>query len=166
MHGIWTDKAEMKSNYGKIDSAINALVNRMNTIDGVYTVASCHGHACGWKPPYVYFKAPVSVAASIEKRLRETMDCGETLHAHWCIYGMFDSDYAQTFLLHAPEYHQRAKSLLQSIWLFGIRRKRMNAELAMLSNCMEQAMLSSIRSITEPKIVDRRDRDTDSKNES
>lgn len=140
--------------YEEIDPAIRALVDSMNAVQTLHTIASCQGHLHG-KPPYVYFKAPVHVAALIEKQLRETATNNHSkLKTHWCIYGLFDGTYEQTFLLHAPEYHQRAKSLLQSIWLFGVRRRHLDTELAALTCCVEQAMRAYVGEHGKPKIED------------
>ncbi len=136
--------ARKKRPYDEIDSAIKPLVDKMNTVQALQTIASCHGHWFG-KPPYVYFKAPVHVAALIERRLREdAMSNSPKLAANWCIHGLFDEKYKQTFLLHAPEYHQGAESLVRAVWLFGARRRHLDTELLTLAQLVEPAMFTDI----------------------
>ena len=133
-----------KRPYEEIEPAIKPLVDYMNAVPTLWTIASCQGHWYG-KPPYIYFKAPVRVAASIEKQLREdAMSDHSKLNANWCIKGMFDGSYEQAFLLYAPDYHQGAKSLFQAIWQFGICRKRLNNQLLVLTHLVNQAMLANL----------------------
>lgn len=44
-----------------IDPKIKPVVDALNAIAGIRTLASCQGHSYGieGKPPYVYFKAPI-----------------------------------------------------------------------------------------------------------
>jgi len=136
--------ARRKRPYEEVDSAVKPLVDRMNSVQMLRTIASCHGHWHG-KPPYVYFKAPVHVAAQIEKRLREdAMNDRPRLAASWCVHGLFDENYKQTFLLHAPEYHQGAESLIKAAWLFGARRRRLDTELLTLAQLVEPAIFTDI----------------------
>lgn len=146
--------AQRKRPYEEIDSAIKPLVDRINTVQKLCTIASCHGHWFG-KPPYVYFKAPVHIAALIEKQLREcTVNDHPTLNTGWCINGLFDGDYKQSFLLYAPDYHRSASSIFLSIWRFGIHRRRLDAELLALANLVEQAMLTNVGKNCKPEIPD------------
>lgn len=135
--------------YGEIEPGIKPLVDSMNRTQVMRTLASCQGHING-KPPYVYFKASVAVAAALEKSLRELAAAERPiLHTDWVVYGLFDAAYEQTFLLHAPEYHRRAHSMA-SIWLFGVNRKRLNADLLTLAAHIDQAMLPNIREVDKP----------------
>lgn len=137
--------------YSEIEPRVKVLVDCLNGITAVSTVASCQGHTYG-KPPYVYFRAPVDVAAAIEQVLREIAAADRPiLHAEWAIHGLFDETYQQTFLLHAPEYHRRANSIA-AFWLFGVKRKRLNADLFTLAVCIEQAMLTNIRDVDKPRV--------------
>jgi hypothetical protein len=123
----------------------------MNSTGLIRTVASCQGHIYG-KAPYVYFKAPVKIAASIERQLRKValLD-NAVLRTEWIIYALFDTDYTLTFLLHSPELDRGADSILQSIRLFGFQRKRLDAELFTLADIVEQAVMCEVRNNHEPK---------------
>jgi len=140
--------------YEEIEPAIKPLVDSINAVRSLCTIASCQGHWCG-KPPYVYFKGPARVAGLIERQLREEAMSGQSmLNANWCVVGIFNGDYNQAFLLHAPDYHQNASHLFQPIWFFGIRRKRLNAEILRMSYLVEQTMISNSGDNNKPKIHD------------
>lgn len=142
-----------KQPYEELDPAIRALVDMMNTVQPLRTIASCQGHWYG-KPPYVYFRAPVYIAAMIERRLREdAMSSHPKLHGNWCVRGLFDGDYEQTFLLHAPNYHRGAESLIWAAWLFGVHRRRLNAELLALTHFVQQAILADLGVNAKPEIA-------------
>lgn len=141
-----------KRSYEEIDPAVMPLVNSMNMVEGISTVASCEGHWHG-KPPYIYFWAPVHVAALIEKRLREdAMSERPTLVGNWRLEGLFDVDYRLAFCLHAPSYHQAALSMFGAFWYFGVHRRRLNRELLMLTQLVEQAMIPDIREHDEIEV--------------
>jgi hypothetical protein len=104
----------------------------------------------------VYFKAPITVAASIEQRLRKDamFDRDEAeLHTTWIIHGLFDENYDLTFLLHSPEHHRRSHSLWMAAWFFGLNRKRLDAELLSLADIVEQAVLLNVRDIDKPDVA-------------
>lgn len=128
--------------YEEIEPAVKPVVDSLNAISGVSTVASCEGHFYGG-PPYVYFKAPVQTAASIERLLRQAaVNDQPVFQTGWVIYGLFNEKYEQTFYLHSPEYHRRANSPLQAAWLFAVRRRRLNSDLSALAAYLrEQTML-------------------------
>lgn len=138
---LWLSVTGRKRTYKEIEDAIKPLVDNLNAVPSIYTIASCQGHWDGC-PPYVYFKAPVHVAALIEGRLREdAMSNLPQLTTNWCIHGLFDENFKQTFLLHAPDYHQGAESLVMAVWLFGVRRRYLDAELLTLAHMVEPALL-------------------------
>lgn len=141
-----------KKPYSEIDEKIKSLVDAMNGTGVITTIASCHGHF-GGGPPYVYFKAPVEVAAIIEHRLREAaMFDDPRFKKMWVIEGRFDEKYELTFLLYSPAYHKMSYSLLAMIF-FGVFRKRLDAELMFLVGVVEQAVLSNVRDQHKPHIT-------------
>ena len=58
---------------GRIERGIRPLVDALNAVEGVSTIASCEGHVTGFLPPrtyrspYVLFVGPFSQAALIAK---------------------------------------------------------------------------------------------------
>ena len=143
-----------KRPYEEIDPAVRPLVDSLNAVQGISTIASCEGH---WyrKPPYVYFRAPVHLAALIEKRLREdAMNSHPKLAGNWLVEGRFDNNCSLAFCLYAPDYHRIAESDLAAFWLFGVRRLRIDKELLALAHLVKEAMLADIRDTGKPEISD------------
>lgn len=139
--------------YSEIEPKVKPLVDKMNTTGLIRTVASCQGHGIFGKPPYVYFKAPVSIAASIEQLLREAQVSDDArLQKAWVIEGRFDENYELTFLLHSPEYQEKSHSLL-ALAFFWLFRKRIDAELLFLASVIEHAVLLNIRDKNKPRIA-------------
>lgn len=139
-----------KRPYSEIEPKVKFLVDKMNATGLIRTVASCQGHGIFGKPPYVYFKAPVNVAASIEQFLREAAISDDLkFQKAWVIEGRFDENYELTFLLHSPTYHEKSYSLwaLAFFWLF---RKRIDAELLSLAGVVEHAVLLHVRNNDKP----------------
>jgi hypothetical protein len=135
----------------------------MNSTGSIKTIASCQGHIY-LKPPYVYFKSSEKVAKLIELHIRNVSLSGDPIfNTDWVVYGMFNSEYELTFLLHSPEYHRRASSFLQATWLFGCKRKRLDAELLSLARIVGQSVLFEIRNNHKPKITCGSDKDQKSK---
>lgn len=59
-----------KQHYSVIDKHIKPAVDAINNIDGVVTIASCHGHLTGHiESPYIYFKAPVEIATFLHNHI-------------------------------------------------------------------------------------------------
>lgn len=139
--------------YEEIESAVRPLVAALNSISGVRTIASCQGHIFGGSP-YVYFEAPMQVASSIERWLREAaMDDQPQFQTNWIIQGWFNESYEMTFLLHSPKYHRHADGLLKSVWSFCVQRQRLNNELlAVASYLREQAMCANVWQQDEPRV--------------
>lgn len=144
----------MKRAYSEVEPKVKPLVDKMNATGIIETVASCQGHGFYGKPPYVYFKAPVEIAASIERQLREAaMFDDPGLKTDWIIKGLFDADYKLAFLLYSPEYHEKANSLLWALWFFCLKRKRLDTELLFLTCLVEKAVLPNIRDVHKPHIA-------------
>ena len=142
-----------KRPYSEIEPKVKPLVDKMNTTGLIKTVASCQGHGFLGKPPYIYFKAPVSIAASIEQLLRYAAVSDDTsLQKVWVVEGRFDENYELTFLLHSPMYNERSHSLLAFafFWLF---RARIDTELLSLASVVERAVLLNIRDNEKPQIT-------------
>lgn len=142
-----------KRPYSEIEPKVKPLVDKMNTTGLIKTVASCQGHGFLGKPPYVYFKASVSIAASIEQLLRDAAVSDDTsLQKVWVVEGRFDENYEITFLLYSPAHHERSHSLLAFafFWLF---RTRIDAELLSLASVVERAVLLNIRDSDKPQIA-------------
>lgn len=144
-----------KNPYSKIDEKIKSLVDAMNATGVITTVASCQGHFGGFnrKPPYVYFKAPVTVAALIEQQLREAaMFDDKKLKAFWLIKGVFDDNYCLTFLLYSPKYEQESTSLVRDAWDCLLNRRNLDSDLMNLAAIVEQTMLLNSGDEHEPRI--------------
>jgi len=142
-----------KKSYSEIDEKIKSLVNVMNGTGVITTIASCQGHGFSGKPPYVYFKAPVEIAASIERLLREIAVFDDTkFQENWVIEGRFDERFELAFILYSPAYHERSYSLW-AVTHFGLLRKRLDAELLILADVVEQAVRSNIRDQHKPRIT-------------
>lgn len=144
-----------KKPYSEIDEKVKPLVDAMNETGVITTVASCQGHFGGLfrRPPYVYFKAPVPVAALLEQQLREAaLFDKQKLKALWLIKGLFDNNYSLTFLLYSPKYEQESTSLVRDVWDFVLNRKKLDADLLNLSAIVEQTMLLNFRNEHEPHI--------------
>ena len=123
-----------KRPYAEIDRAIKPLVDSLNAIDGVVTVASCEGHFFGGTP-YVYFKSSMQVAAKIERLLRETASSDQPIfHYDWIIKGLFNEEYELTYCLHSPGQDSHAQNLFRAAWLFVVRRRRVDSDLTALSS--------------------------------
>ena len=141
-----------KKPYSEIDEKVKNLVDAMNGTGVITTIASCQGHGIFGKPPYVYFKAPVEIAASIEKLLREIAVLDDVrFQEAWVIEGRFDEAFNLAFVLYSPAYHKKTYSLWALI-NFGLLRKRLDSELLALADVVEQAVLSNVRDQHKPHI--------------
>lgn len=149
---VWRGLATTRP-YSEIDPKVKPLVDKMNTTGIIRTIASCQGHGILGKPPYVYFKAPTSIAAAIEQLLRDAAVSDDTRFQNaWVIEGRFDENYELTFLLYSPTYHEKSRSLLP-LTLFWLFRKRIDAELLSLASVVERAVLLNIRDNDKPQIA-------------
>ncbi|MDF4270177.1 hypothetical protein P3394_23975, partial [Vibrio parahaemolyticus] len=70
---LFIDPKEQKSrSYHDLDPKIIPLVNALNSLESVTTIASCQGHAAGWlEAPYVYFNASVPMVQKIVTIIRQ-----------------------------------------------------------------------------------------------
>ena len=129
----------------------------MNETGVITTIASCQGHFGGFlrRPPYVYFKSPVDVAAAIEQKLREASFFDDKkLKAPWLIKGLFDENYRLSFLLYSPKYEQESTSLIEDAWCFLLSRKNIDVDLNALAAIVKDAVLLNSRGQYKPYIPD------------
>lgn len=127
--------------YSTIDPKIALLVDALNETGVIQTIASCQGHARLGKPPYIYFRCPVSVAAAIEKSIRSaTLDSKHRLHKFWTLEGRFNNNYELAFCLCVPEYHDKAFSFSAFV-LFGLCRRQLDEDILSLVKIVRDVML-------------------------
>ncbi|WP_337049919.1 hypothetical protein [Serratia fonticola] len=125
-----------------LDIHIAGLVNRMNAIEGIRTVASCQGHACPGKAPYVYFHATPEVASGIEMHLRQAeAEHDPRLHTLWTLEGIFNEAGILTFRLHAPAYDRQAFTLAGQLKKLACFRGKLNRELFALASVIEEGAM-------------------------
>lgn len=145
---------QIKKPYSYIEPAIRPLVDMLNSVNAVRTIASCEGHTNG-KPPYVYFKAPLYFASCLEKVLRDDSESGlPLLSSQWVVVGRFDGSFELTYSLHSPEYFQISYDNfgMSAWWLFGIRRRRLDKEILALAEYVKQASCLNIWNCHKPNI--------------
>jgi hypothetical protein len=130
----------------------------MNGTGAVRTIASCHGHICNGRP-YVYFEAPVEIAAAIEQRLRSADSLGESWRCNfWTVEGSFREDcdgtgeYKIAFTLHSPNHDENYWKIFWSLWAYWVMRKKLDAELLALSKVIEEAILLKLGKSFEPDV--------------
>ena len=114
----------------EVEPEIKPLVEAMNKTGVIRTVGSCHGHWNG-SAPYVYFKAPIGIAAAMEKLLRVT-DEREIFRFAWDITAMFDMNHQLIFRLSSQNFQEKLYSF-QNMLLFWRFRKHLDEELWMLA---------------------------------
>lgn len=114
--------------YQDIEPDIEPLVNALNTVADIKTLASCRGHLHGRiHAPYVYFKAPLSVAIALHKhlKLRDTT---------WEIHARFNTEHELCFVVSAPYCDRAIEHYWTRFWFLGIHRQRINNEIRMLTH--------------------------------
>ena len=129
--------------YSDIEYGVADLVERLNSISGVRTVASCHGH---WdsRPPYVYFEAPTTIATQIERVLREdALSNSPTLQESWEVDARFNGAFQLTFAIRCPKYDQMLGRPLLGLWNFVLRRRHLDRQLHALSRLISVSAESS-----------------------
>jgi hypothetical protein len=97
-----------------VEPNIKALVDALNTVESVLTIASCQGHVFPCRSPYVMFRADVEFAAELAKKLHADLmaDTRSRLRAYWEISGSFNDDFDLCFTLYSPEYHRNLGKLV------------------------------------------------------
>lgn len=130
-----------KKDYYVIDERVKTLVDAINATGQIRTIASCQGHGRPWRPPYVYFRTTIEIAASIERTLQEHYINGR-LNDLWILQGIFDGQYQLCFALHAPRHDERARSISQSFFTFSrLFRRQLDKDLNTLSSLFQETVL-------------------------
>lgn len=128
----------------EIDPGISDLVSAMNKSGVIRTSASCQGHPKRAHPPYVYFSSSQATAIRIEKFLRIWGRGSEKrLSVSWQLAGQFDENCQLKFCLHAPEYHERAKSLAGAAIQFYFKKTQVQRDLKTLTELIRQMVLDN-----------------------
>lgn len=128
----------------EVDPGIADLVSAMNKNGVIRTVASCEGHPKTQHPPYVYFSSSSDTAARIENALRKWgRGPDKKLSVNWQLAGQFDDRCQLKFCLHAPEYHERAKSFGGAVLQFWLNRSQVQQDLVVLTELMKQSVLDN-----------------------
>nr|WP_243756572.1 hypothetical protein [Serratia ureilytica] len=92
----------------QIDKKIRALVARMNAC-GLKTYASCQGHGfpVDRLKPYVAFRAPVTLASALARRVREDAESASPrLRWGWEVTASFNSAFALCYRLAPTQPHR------------------------------------------------------------
>lgn len=127
--------------YSVIDEHIKPVVDALNNIEGVETIASCHGHLMGHiDSPYVYFKAPVDIATNLHNHIwNATKDTA----IYWEITGRYNCECELCFSLRSPPLEYAYHYPLLRLRLYGYRRRE-----------LEQSMINLAQEIkTSSKIL-------------
>ncbi|MGE4278212.1 MAG: hypothetical protein AB7G62_01410 [Magnetospirillum sp.] len=119
----------MKRDHSLIDPKIQPLVDALNGIAGVRTIASCEGHFSRLRRPYVYFHCPPALAESMAARLR---DFNKALSYWWRLSGEFNEVNRLCFLLEAPRL-SAGEGLYNAFTNYIINRQRINRDLSALA---------------------------------
>lgn len=128
---------QYKQPYHIIDKHIQLVVDRLNDIEGVETIASCHGHLSGHiEAPYVYFKAPVDIATHLHKHLWTTT---QFTPIYWTIQGQYNLECELCFLLRSPPYERAYHHCISRLWHLGYQRRELNQSMAQLAKEIQVA---------------------------
>lgn len=117
--------------YHVIDKGVRPVVESLNKIKGVETIASCHGHlgarTCA---PYVYFKAPPDIAISVHKAIWLA-----TQHSpfYWVIEGHFNAECELCFRLVSPKCDRAVHHWTTCFWVLGWQRNQLDRALIELA---------------------------------
>ena len=132
----------MKRDYSEIDPKIQPLVDALNGIAGVQTIASCEGHFSRISRPYVYFHCPPALAERFAVRLHN-LYMADTLHRWWHLTGCFNMEHQLCFCLEAPGLdHDRG--LFKTFVNYVIFRKRIDADLGVLSKVLNNSLNDAV----------------------
>ncbi|TDR28947.1 hypothetical protein [Hydromonas duriensis] len=129
----------VKRPYSEIDEGISGLVNTLNAIKGIQTIASCHGHI-DCRPPYVSFTGALSVAQQIEIVLRnDSVSTKPLLDEVWSVnINFWYPDITQLiYTIHCPKYDNVRDKMLFKLYYFGMRRSYVNNQLSRLSQIIK-----------------------------
>ncbi|EPY00246.1 hypothetical protein [Magnetospirillum fulvum] len=120
-----------------IEPKIRPLVDALNAIDGVRTIASCQGHVSRISRPYVYFHCPPAVAEAMAARLHDLNMQDDTLSYWWHLTAAFNTEHRLCFSLEAPDLDHR-RSDLSVFVTFVLGRKKIDRDLSILAASLTQ----------------------------
>ncbi|TNZ85674.1 hypothetical protein CGK40_24860 [Vibrio parahaemolyticus] len=126
-------KEQKSRSYHDLDPKIAPLVDTLNSLESVTTIASCQGHAAGWlEAPYVYFNASVPMVQKIVTSLRQA-HLNDKFHRAWKICGEFNEQNQLTFTLSSPYYDDNylKKRVVDLAW----NRGKVDEDIRTLSDC-------------------------------
>jgi hypothetical protein len=119
-----------------VESGIRPVVDVLNRF-GLTTVASCEGHPWRSMQPYVMFRAPLGVAARIERFLRaEEVNAASDLRSSWFVVPAFDTRYELAFSIVGRGGVAEPKFP----GLFISPRKRLDSELRTLAEKLDRVL--------------------------
>ena len=122
---------QYKQPYHVIDKSIKPVVDLLNRIEGVETIASCHGHLFSHiEAPYVYFKAPVEIATHLHKHIWTTTQFNPI---YWAIEGWYNSECELCFRLSSPTYDSAYHHFFSRLWHFGYQRRELEQSIVQLA---------------------------------
>lgn len=128
---------QYKQSYDVIDKNIKPIVDLLNSIDGVETIASCHGHLLGHiEAPYVYFKAPVEIATHLHKQI---WTATQFKPIYWVIEGKYNGECELCFSLRSPPYERAYYGLFSRLWHFGYQRRELELSIIQLAQEIKTA---------------------------
>lgn len=116
-----------------IESGIRPVVDALNAVDGIRTVASCQGHRSSKRYPFVMFECDaVEKAGQLNAKLfRE--HAADRLAEYWIVEGHF-SDEKLYFTLVAP----RLRSERDTLFAWALQRAPMDRGLRLLVNIIHE----------------------------
>ncbi|MGR5187312.1 hypothetical protein ACPV3S_12900 [Photobacterium damselae] len=122
---------QRKQPYSVIDKHIKPAVDALNNIEGVETIASCHGHLMGHiDSPYVYFKAPIEIATYLHTHI---WNATKDFEIYWEITGKYNCECELRFSLRSPPLEYAYHYPFLRLWLYGYRRRELEQSLFRLA---------------------------------
>ncbi|WP_394168068.1 hypothetical protein [Photobacterium piscicola] len=122
---------QYKQPYSVIDEHIKPAVDGLNSIDGVETIASCHGHLIGhMDSPYVYFKAPVDIATYLHNHI---WNATKDSTIYWEITGRYNCESELCFSLRSPPFRVCLSPSIftpMAIWLPKAKIRKINVSIS------------------------------------
>ncbi len=118
--------------YSYIEPKIRPLVEALNHLVGVKTIASCQGHFTRINHPYVYFSCPVETAEVLEARLIDLWR-HQGLHYHWHLTGTFNEIGKLCFVLESPRLDHGMHGYVRMFVRYVLFRKWIDRDLAVLA---------------------------------
>lgn len=122
-----------------IEPKISPLVDALNALPGVRTIASCQGHVTRISRPYVYFHCPPAVAEAMAARLHDLNMQDDTLSYWWHLTGAFNGEHRLCFSLKAPDLDHR-RGFLKTFLNYVVFRKKIDDDLRILADTLNKAL--------------------------